>query len=55
MKNLVWSTPVSAYSTFNGVTIASEAEAVWHYPEGKFTYGKFRLKQLQYNPIQLAE
>lgn len=48
MKNMVWSTPVSAYGTFNGVTIPSEAEAVWHYPEGKFTYGKFRLKHIQY-------
>lgn len=24
-------------------------EAVWHYPEGEFAYGKFTLENVQYN------
>jgi hypothetical protein len=27
----------------------SRGEAIWGYPDGDFTYGKFVLKELKYN------
>ncbi|TDH29247.1 hypothetical protein EXU57_04050 [Segetibacter sp. 3557_3] len=44
-----FSTPVSDYKTINGFNLPGYGEAVWHYPDGKFTYGKFYLKDVQYN------
>lgn len=52
MKSYPFSTPVHAYKNINGFNLMSEADAVWHYPEGEFTYGKFRLKDICYNVIQ---
>lgn len=49
MKQYPFSTPVTEYDSFNNVNILSNGEAAWHYPEGKFTYGKFRLKSIEYN------
>jgi hypothetical protein len=49
MKQYLFSTPCGAYKNFNGYNLQSEGEAVWHYPEGKFTYGKFILKEVEYN------
>jgi hypothetical protein len=49
MKNYPFSTPVHAYKNIHGFNLMSEADAVWHYPEGEFTYGKFRLKDISYN------
>jgi hypothetical protein len=49
MKPYPFSTPVHAYKRINGFNLISEADAVWHYPEGKFTYGKFKLKDVKYN------
>jgi len=49
MKQYPFSTPVSEYKNINGFNLMSSGEAVWHYPDGKFTYGKFTLKELEYN------
>ena len=38
-----FSTPVSNYTNINGINIMSYGEAIWHYPNGKFVYGKFNL------------
>jgi membrane protein implicated in regulation of membrane protease activity len=48
-----FSTPVSDYKTINGLNLSSYGEAVWHYPDGAFTYGKFHLKNIEYNCSQL--
>ncbi|NUO00595.1 MAG: hypothetical protein HUU01_08265 [Saprospiraceae bacterium] len=48
-KTYPFSTPASAYQNINGVTVMTYGEAIWHYPEGKFTYGKFNLKEIEYN------
>ncbi len=53
MKQYPFSTPVKDYKNINAVNIASYGEAVWHYPNGKFTYGKFRLKEVEYNVTEL--
>lgn len=48
-KTYPFSTPVKAYKNYNGINLMHDAEAVWDYPDGKFTYGKFRLKEIDYN------
>jgi len=49
MKQYPFSTPVSEYKIINGYNLMSKAEAVWDYTDGKFTYGKFILKEIEYN------
>ena len=49
MKGYKFTTPVSEYKNINGINIVTRGDAVWHYPEGKFTYGKFHLKSVEYN------
>jgi hypothetical protein len=44
-----FSTPASNYKTINGYTLPTYGETIWHYPDGLFTYGKFRLKEVMYN------
>ena len=44
-----FSTPVKEYGEFGGINVMSFGEAVWHYPDGEFVYGKFRLKNIDYN------
>ncbi len=48
-KQYRFSTPVNDYAQVNGNTIWKYGEAVWHYPDGEFVYGKFRLKSIAYN------
>lgn len=50
MKAYPFSTPVSRYSDFNGFQLPGYGEAIWDYPEGPFTYGKFSVKEVVYNP-----
>lgn len=49
MKQYRFSTPVSEYKNINGINVPTYGEAIWHYPDGKFTYGKFSLKTINYN------
>ena len=44
-----WSTPVRDYKEIDGRKIPTYGEAIWHYPKGEFTYGKFTLKDIRYN------
>jgi hypothetical protein len=47
--NFRWSTPIREYKEFNGHTLASYAEVIWHMPEHEFVYGHYHLMQLAYN------
>ncbi len=38
-----WSTPLGNYREVNGWWLASEGKAIYHLPEGPFTYGHLRL------------
>ena len=49
MKKYRFSTPALEYSQINGYNLCTYGEAVWHYPEGDFVYGKFNLTGLEYN------
>jgi hypothetical protein len=48
-KQYRFSTPLSDFANVNGFNLPTYGEAIWHYPEGEFVYGKFRLKSLEYN------
>ena len=49
MKRVRWTTPVGDYKDFDGRRIPTYGETIWNYPEGDFTYGIFRLKNIIYN------
>jgi hypothetical protein len=49
MNQYRFSTPMKDYKLLNGIHVPSYGEAVWHYPEGEFVYGKFHLESIQYN------
>jgi hypothetical protein len=51
-KNYRFSTPVREYKNFNGYLLPAYGEAVWHYPDGEFVYGKFYLQEVSYNDAQ---
>lgn len=46
-----WSTPMSHYKTFHGIRVPAYGEAIWHYPDGEFAYGKFYLRDIRYNGV----
>ncbi len=48
-KQYPFSTPMRNFDTINGFNLPTYGEAVWHYPEGEFAYGRFTIKSLQYN------
>ena len=47
--NYRFSTPVKEYRKFGSMNVMAYGEAIWHYPDGEFVYGKFRLKNIEYN------
>lgn len=49
MKQARWSTPVRDYKEIEGRRIPTYGETIWHYTEGDFRYGAFRLKKIIYN------
>lgn len=49
MKNLPFTTPVHSYQNINGYKLFDEGDGVWEYTDGKFVYGKFKLKEIEYN------
>ncbi len=49
MTQYLFSTPVNEYKSINGINLMYSGEAVWHYADGPFTYGKFYLKEIAYN------
>jgi hypothetical protein len=46
---LPFSTPVSEYQPMNGMNLLSYGEAIWHYTDTAFTYGRFQVKTIEYN------
>ena len=53
MKQYRFSTPVKEYMQIDGRNIWKYGEAIWHYPDGEFIYGKFTLKSIEYNVVDL--
>jgi hypothetical protein len=44
-----FSTPLSNFDEIGGFQLPTYGEAIWHYPEGPFVYGKYRLNQVTFN------
>jgi hypothetical protein len=49
MKQYRFSTPMRDYKLFDDRIVPAYGEAVWHYPDGEFVYGKFHLANIAYN------
>lgn len=49
LKNYRFSTPVSNYKNINGYNLFTYGEAIWHYPDEEFVYGKFNVADIAYN------
>lgn len=49
MEQYEWTTPVYEYSNFGNRKVISKGDAIWHYPNENFVYGKFELKSIEYN------
>ena len=49
LENHRFSTPISNYQNFNGFNLPSYGEAIWHFPDGDFVYGKMYINTIQYN------
>jgi hypothetical protein len=47
--HIPFSTPIQRWQKIDGRTLIKEGDGVWHYPDGAFVYGKFRLKKIEYN------
>lgn len=52
-KSLLFSTPVKSYQELDGRKVLHLGEAVYHYPEGDFVYGRFQLRNIRYNLSQM--
>lgn len=48
MALIPWSTPLGAYKDYHGYRLASQGEAIWHYPEGDFTYLRLSINDVVY-------
>jgi len=44
-----WSTPVGDYREFDGRRVATRGAAIYAYPEGDFTYGRFVLRSIAWD------
>jgi hypothetical protein len=53
MKQYRFSTPIKDYKNINGLNLPTYGEAIWHYPDGLFIYGKFYFKEIEYNTSEI--
>lgn len=44
-----WSTPVGDYRAFGAHRLMSHGEAIWHPPDGGYSYLRFELDEIEYN------
>lgn len=49
METFPFSTPASNYEKINGYHLPTYGEAIWHYRDGDFVYGRFNVKSIEYN------
>lgn len=48
-----WSTPFRNYRRVNGFNIPSEGEAIWHLPEGDFSYIQVKIEEVKYDTFDI--
>ena len=44
-----WSTPISEYRDVGGMHLLHRGSAVYHRPDGPFTYGEFTIRSIEYD------
>lgn len=44
-----WSTPIAEYRDLDGLHLLHRGEAVYHRPDGPFTYGEFTMRSIRYD------
>ncbi len=49
-EKVTWSTPVSNYRNINGFNLATYGEAVWSFPDRDYSYARFNIRDIVYNP-----
>ncbi len=49
LRQARWSTPLRDYKQFNGRQVPGFGKAIWHYPEGDFTYGRFTVRDARFD------
>jgi hypothetical protein len=49
LRLMRWSTPVGVYRAFEGRRVATQGEAIFHYPDGNFAYGRFTLQSIRFD------
>jgi hypothetical protein len=52
LKILPWSTPLSDYREFDGRRVPTKGEAIYHRPDGPFTYGRFAVTRIEFNEVE---
>jgi hypothetical protein len=52
LKFMPWTTPLGNFKSFQGRLVPGYGEAIWHKPEGPFTYGRFEVLDVIYNTPQ---
>jgi hypothetical protein len=52
-KPVRFSTPVKDYKMFDGRNVPTYGEAIWHYTDQDFVYGRFYLKSIEYNVAEV--
>ena len=52
-RNYRWSTPIEGYELREGLRLPTRGAAVYAYPEGPFTYGKFKLRSIAHDVAPL--
>ena len=55
IRNVPWSTPISAYDAVNGVRVGTRGDANWIDESGEWTYGRFTIRAIAYNVERGAE
>lgn len=51
VRNIPWSTPISAYADVHGIRIGTKGDANWIAPTGEWTYGRFTIRDIAYNVV----
>jgi hypothetical protein len=46
-----WTTPLSDFREIGGRRVPGRGEAIWHRPEGPFTYGTFAIRDVGFNRL----
>jgi len=44
-----WTTPVKGCRVVDGRPLPERVSVIWHFPDGPFTYGEFRFRDVVYN------